>query len=143
MKKILYLVFVLAMAVSAACFAADYGKGSESAVNVVTAGAYHKITPQEAKERMETHPAIVIVDVRSAEEYNAGHIPNAVSLPVEQIEAASDEVARILPDKQAEILVYCRSGKRSSRAAHALVQLGYTGIYDIGGLKDWPYEVVK
>lgn len=142
MKKIMCLALVFIAAVSAACWAADR-KGGERADMIVMEAQYHKLTPQEAKARMEKNPAGIVLDVRSSEEYNAGHIPNAVLLPVEQIEAKSDAIARVLPDKQAEIFVYCRSGKRSSLAAHALVDLGYTNIYDIGGIMDWPYDIVK
>lgn len=81
--------------------------------------------------------------MRTQEEFAAGHIPGAVLLPVDLIEAKSEEVAKVLPDKDAEILVYCRSGKRAHRASQALADMGYTNIEHIGGIMDWPYEVVK
>ena len=65
---------------------------------------------------MEQNDKIVVLDVRTQEEFAAGHIPGAVLLPVDLIEAKSEEVAKVLPDKDAEILVYCRSGKRAHRA---------------------------
>lgn len=100
---------------------------------------YRKITAQEAKARIDSKDELIILDVRTAEEYAQGHIPGAVLLPVSNI--AKDAPAQ-LPDKDAEILVYCRSGNRSRQAAQQLVAMGYTGIFDFGGIVDWPYETV-
>ena len=100
---------------------------------------YRKITAQEAKARIDSKDELIILDVRTAEEYAQGHIPGAVLLPVGNI--AKDAPAQ-LPDKDAEILVYCRSGNRSRQAAQQLVAMGYTGIFDFGGIIDWPYETV-
>lgn len=138
MKKFLMLVFAAVLAVSAVCFA----EGTQT-VQMQTAAAYKTLTPQQAKQRMEQNDKIVILDVRTQEEFAAGHIPNAVLLPVDLIEAKSEEVAKVLPDKDAEILVYCRSGKRAHRASQALADMGYTNIEHIGGIMDWPYEIVK
>lgn len=82
---------------------------------------------------------VIIVDVRTAEEFASGHIQNAINIPVESISAEPAE----LSDKDATILVYCRSGNRSEQASRKLVELGYTQIYDFGGIIDWPYEVVQ
>lgn len=98
--------------------------------------AYHKISAKEAKEMMDTQD-VIIVDVRTQEEYDEGYIENAILIPNESIENAPSE----LPDKDAIILVYCRSGKRSKEAANKLVDLGYTNIYDFGGIIDWPYAI--
>ena len=100
--------------------------------------SYHKISAQEAKEMMESQD-VIIVDVRTQEEYNEGYIENAILIPNESI----SEAPRELPDKDAIILVYCRSGNRSKQAADKLVALGYTNIYDFGGIIDWPYEIVE
>lgn len=101
---------------------------------------YHKISQQEAKARMTKNPQVIIVDVRTLGEYKDGHIPKAIVIPNESIK---DQPPQELPDKKAEILVYCRSGHRSSQAAHKLVEMGYTQVYDFGGINTWPYEVVK
>lgn len=144
MKKFLMLVFAAVLAVSAVCFA-EAPKAAEGTqtVQTQTAAAYKTLTPQQAKQRMEQNDKIVVLDVRTQEEFAAGHIPGAVLLPVDLIEAKSEEVAKVLPDKDAEILVYCRSGKRAHRASQALTDMGYTNIEHIGGIMDWPYEIVK
>lgn len=144
MKKFLMLVFAAVLAVSAVCFA-EVPKEAEGTqtVQTQTSAAYKTLTPQQAKQRMEQNDKIVVLDVRTQEEFAAGHIPGAVLLPVDLIEAKSEEVAKVLPDKDAEILVYCRSGKRAHRASQALADMGYTNIEHIGGIMDWPYEIVK
>jgi len=99
---------------------------------------YRKISPQEAKEMMVE--GNVILDVRTNEEYNAGHIENSILLPVDSILKGDYS---LIPDKNKIILVYCRSGNRSATASKALVEAGYMQIYDFGGINDWPYEIVK
>ena len=144
MKKFLMLVFALVLAVSAVCFAAEQAPAPQQETAAVQqAASYKTLTPQEAKARMEQNPQAVVLDVRNQDEYAAGHLPNAVLLPVDLIEAKSAEVAKVLPDKDAEILVYCRSGKRAHRASQALADMGYTNVEHIGGIMDWPYEIVK
>ena len=100
---------------------------------------YKKITSDEAKKMMETQKAIV-VDVRTLEEYNEGHIPNAISVPLETIE---NEAETKLKNKDDLILVYCRSGRQSREAALKLIEKGYTNVIDFGGIKDWNGEIVK
>lgn len=112
--------------------------------NVENNLAYAKISPQQAKFIMDNEAYnCIIIDVRSLDEYNSGHIPNAISLPNETITADNPQVTAILPNKDQTILVYCRSGKRSKEASNKLVTLGYSHVYDIGGIIDWPYEIVK
>ena len=100
---------------------------------------YKKITSDEAKNIMLTEKPIV-VDVRSLEEYNEGHIPNAISVPLETIE---NEAETKLKNKDDLILVYCRSGRRSREAALRLIKKGYRNVIDFGGIQDWNGEVVK
>ena len=100
---------------------------------------YKKITSDEAKKMMETQK-VIVVDVRTLEEYNEGHIPNAISVPLETIE---NEAEAKLKNKDALILVYCRSGRRSREAALKLIEKGYANVIDFGGIKDWNGEVVK
>ena len=99
---------------------------------------YQQITQEEAKNMMDTQEAIVL-DVREQDEFDAGHIPGAVLLPVGTI--AKDTAAAVIPELDSVVLVYCRSGNRSKKASQALVDLGYTGIYEFGGINTWPYEV--
>ena len=101
--------------------------------------AYHKISAEEAHEIMASQE-VVVVDVRTREEYDGGHIENAVLVPNESI---GSETPEALPDKDATLLVYCRSGRRSKDAAQKLLALGYQSVYDFGGVIDWPYELVK
>lgn len=108
-------------------------------VKEVKKAEYKKITSDEAKNIMSTQNAIV-VDVRSLEEYNEGHIPNAISVPLETIE---NEAETKLKNKDDLILVYCRSGRRSREAALRLIEKGYTNVIDFGGIQDWNGEVVK
>jgi rhodanese-related sulfurtransferase len=79
----------------------------------------------------------VAVDVREPDEYAAGHIPGAISLPLDRIGA---EAAHKLPNKGATWLIYCRTGRRSAEAVRKLEALGYTGLRDLGGILSWPYE---
>lgn len=97
-----------------------------------------RITAQEAKARMEANPNAIVLDVRTEAEYRGGHIKGAVLLPLDRLE---DEAETVLPDKNREILVYCRSGRRSADAGAILTALGYTDVADFGGILLWPYEV--
>ncbi len=99
---------------------------------------YRKITPSQAMEMMGGDA--IILDVRSQSEFDEGHIPNAVLLPGNEIAQRAEEM---LPNKDQTILVYCRSGRRSALAAEELVYLGYTNVYDFGGILDWTGDVVK
>lgn len=127
-----------AMTVSACSGTANTAQDTAGAQQ--SAAVYHKITATEAKTVMDTEENIIILDVREQSEFDAGHIANATLLPVGSISALAVEA---LPDKDQKILVYCRSGNRSRTAANALVALGYTQVYDFGGIIDWPYDVVK
>ncbi|TGY44573.1 rhodanese-like domain-containing protein [Clostridium sartagoforme] len=98
-----------------------------------------RITSEEAKEEMNNND-VIILDVRTEEEYNSGHIENSVLIPIDDLEYKAEEV---LTNKEQKILVYCRSGNRSKKAADLLVEMGYTNVYNFGGIKDWPYEIVK
>lgn len=102
-------------------------------------GAYRKITAERAYEMMNTQE-VTIVDVRTQSEYDEGHIQNAVLIPNETIDS---DLPSNLSDKNAVILVYCRSGRRSKEAARKLVNLGYVSVYDFGGINDWTYGTVK
>ncbi len=99
---------------------------------------YQQISQEEAKEMMDSQE-VLILDVREQDEYDSGHIPGAVLLPVGSI--TEESAAEVIPEKDATVLVYCRSGNRSKTAAKALAELGYTGIYEFGGITTWPYDV--
>ena len=129
MKKTLFLL--LAVVLLTAC---AHTKENEQEA------AYMNITAEEAKAIMDNEEGYVILDARTQEEYDQGHIPGAVVISHEEIMEKAEEV---LTDKDQLILVYCRSGRRSKIAAEALVELGYTNIKEFGGIIDWPYEVEK
>ena len=99
---------------------------------------YQQITQEEAKNMMDTQEVIVL-DVREQDEFDAGHIPGAVLLPVGTITKAT--AASVIQDFDSVVLVYCRSGNRSKTASKALVELGYTGVYEFGGINTWPYDI--
>ena len=101
---------------------------------------YEQITPQQAKEIMDTEQDYIIIDARTEEEFAEGHIENAILIPEYEIK---DRAEKELPDKDALILVYCRSGRRSKIASEELVKLGYTNVKEFGGIIDWPYETVR
>lgn len=100
-------------------------------------GSYQPITQEEAKEMMDSQE-VIILDVREQDEYDSGHIPDAVLLPVGTIDETT--AAEVIPDKDSTVLVYCRSGNRSKTASSTLAELGYTNIYEFGGINTWPYE---
>ena len=126
MKKLIFLL--LAVMLLTAC-----GQDKENDQGAV----YMNITAEEAKSIMDSEKGYVILDVRTQEEYDEGHIPGAIVIPYEEIEGKAEDV---LTDKDQLLLVYCRSGRRSKIAAEALVELGYTNIKEFGGILDWPYE---
>ena len=102
--------------------------------------SYSQISQEEAKQMMEKDDGHVIVDVRRQDEYDAGHIPGAILIPNESIGTERPEE---LPDLDQVILIYCRSGSRSKQAAQKLFDMGYTNIYEFGGITDWTGESVK
>lgn len=104
------------------------------------AGSYEQITPEQAKEIMDTETDFIIIDARTQEEFDEGHIENAILIPEYEV---ADRAEKELPDKDALILVYCRSGRRSKIASEELARLGYTNVKEFGGIIDWPYETVK
>lgn len=99
-----------------------------------------KISLSDAKKRLETEKNIVLLDVRSRDEYIQKHIPNSMLIPVDVL---AQDAQKKLPDKNAEIFVYCASGSRSSMAVKTLIKLGYTRVYNLGGIFRWPYETVS
>ena len=101
---------------------------------------YEQISGAEAKALMDSESGYIIIDARTQEEYDQGHIPGAIMIPEYEI---ADRAEKELPDKNQLILVYCRSGRRSKIAAEELVKLGYTNVKEFGGIIDWKYDIVK
>ena len=102
--------------------------------------SYDQISGAEAKALMDSESGYIIIDARTQEEYDEGHIPGAILIPEYEI---ADRAEKELPDKDQLLLVYCRSGRRSKIAAEELVKLGYTNVKEFGGIIDWEYEIVK
>jgi len=127
MKRILPLLLIVLLA------------AASSVVPRASAQDYRQITMQEAVGMMAAETDYIILDVRTIQEYESGHIPGAVCIPNETIGTADIPE---LPHKDQLILVYCRSGNRSKQASAKLAKLGYTNIVEFGGINAWPGEVV-
>lgn len=125
MKKILLVIFIiLALFTNTAC-------------QSNTERSYQKITPDKAYQRLQEEKGIVLLDVRTQEEYDQKHIPGSILLSVDSLK---EGIKDVVSDKDTTIFVYCRSGNRSAKAAQLLSDLGYTKVYDLGGINKWKYE---
>ena len=148
MKKALCIISVLLCILLTACgddSSIGIIGGADGPTSIIVAekgekAMYEQITPEEAKKIMDSGEEHIILDTREQDEFDEGHIPGAILIPYTEIENKAKEM---LPDKDAQILVYCRSGRRSKIAAEALSKLGYTNVKEFGGIIDWPYEVEK
>lgn len=100
---------------------------------------YRQITMNEAVKIIEEESGYIILDVRRPDEFAAGHIPNAINIPNENI--GTTEIPE-LPNKEQMILVYCRSGRRSKEASEKLVKLGYSNVVEFGGILDWKGDII-
>ena len=139
MDKTFKLVLLLLAISLIAFFLLGCAKQAAKSDNEKLTG-YQKITPVVVKERLDKGEKLIIVDVRTKEEYDSGHIPRSLLIPYDEIET---KAASLLPDKNASIIVYCRSGRRSEIAAKSLVKLGYTNVADLGAISDWKYGLEK
>ncbi len=133
MKKLRGLVLMLLISLSLFGLTACQGDSDNTPT-------YEQITAKEAKTIMDNEQDYIIIDARTEEEFAEGHIENAILIPEYEIVQRAEKE---LPDKNALILVYCRSGRRSKIASEELVNLGYTNVKEFGGIIDWPYEIVK
>lgn len=109
-------------------------------VEVSKTAEYHKMTAEDAKKLLDEKEDVILLDVRMQEEYDERHIEGAMLIPDIEL---SNRAEKELPDKDATILVYCRSGVRSEASARELVELGYTNVYDFGGIISYPYDTVS
>ncbi len=148
MKKLLHIILILLCILFTACESDSSigiigGADGPTEILVSEKGEkvmYKQITAEEAKKIMDSGEECVILDVREQNEFDAGHIPGAILIPYTEIDQKAEEM---LPDKDKQILVYCRSGRRSKIAAESLAKLGYTDVKEFGGIIDWTYEVEK
>ena len=148
MRKILCVISILICIILTAC-------GNDSSVGII-GGAdgptsitvadkgekvmYEQISAEDAKKIMDSGEKVVILDVREQDEYDEGHIVGSILIPYTEIGNKAQET---LPDKDKQILVYCRSGRRSKIAAETLAKLRYTNVKEFGGIIDWRYETEK
>ena len=141
MKTILFGLCVLLIgAVFTGCASAanptEMASGKMEA-NGKADGAYHRVTAAEARQLLQDDPSIILIDVRTPQEYADKHIPGSRLIPNETIQG--EPLAGI--SKDSKIMVYCRTGHRSRLAADKLIQMGYQHVYDVeGGITVWPYE---
>lgn len=98
------------------------------------------ISPAQAKAKLADSQPPLLLDVRTPDEYHEGHIPGSRLLPLQELAARRRELPA---DFNAPLIVYCRSGARSSQAASMLARMGYQTIYDLGGILSWPYAVER
>ena len=129
-----FLIALLTFTLPFGCVGCSNGGSAD------TPATYEQISGAEAKALMDSESGYIIIDARTQEEYDEGHIPGAILIPEYEI---ADRAEKELPDKDQLILVYCRSGRRSKIAAEELVKLGYTNVKEFGGIIDWEYEIVK
>ena len=139
MDKTFKLVLLLLAISLIAFFLLGCAKQAAKSDNEKLTG-YQKITPVVVKERLDKGEKLIIVDVRAKEEYDSGHIANSLLIPYDEIEK---KAPALLTDKNAAIIVYCRTGRRSEIAAKALIGMGYTNVADMGGISDWEYGLEK
>ena len=130
-KMVLCIVIAFVLAFSCSCD----GKAN----NATQVPEYRKISAQQAKEMMDSGDPYVLLDVRTQEEFDGGHIKNAILLPDYEIEEKAES---IIIGKNQIILVYCRTGVRSEIASKKLIEMGYANVYDFGGIVDWTGEIV-
>lgn len=145
MRRTLQFLITMLVIISISLTGCSAEKSENDMINVtptavtLQASILEKITAEEAKKMMDERTDIIILDVRTEDEFNEGHIEGAILIPDYEIAEKADE---LLKDKNATILIYCRSGRRSDLAAQILSDLDYTEIYDFGGIIDWPYDIV-
>lgn len=101
---------------------------------------YKSISPQDAKKRIDNEKNILLIDVRTPEEFRSIRIPNSISVPLNNLKYTIEKVA---PNKDTEIIVYCQRGARASSASNELAKMGYTNISNLGGIMSWPYDTVR
>ena len=151
MKKYFITIIVAVMLVLAGCSCSKEADNSANTSTLTSVNeekkdmtaknnTYKQIGKEEAKEMMKKDDGHIIVDVRRQDEYDSGHIAGAILIPNESIGTSQPEQ---LKDLNQIILVYCRTGNRSKQAAQKLADMGYTNVYEFGGINTWDGDVVQ
>ena len=135
MKKSIYIILMIFIIVGGIIIMLNINKESK-----ILEGKIKYVSMDEIVQIMQENENYIILDVRTEEEYNEGHIPNAICIPNETID---ENVIKKLPNKNQLILIYCRSGNRSKQAAQKLLNLEYTNLIEFGGIIDWKGEIEK
>jgi len=136
MKKILCIIALLPLGFLMSCHAQEQPRGDSKA----SVAAPRKISAAEAKAMMDKGGPYTLLDVRTEAEFKDGRIKGAILIPDYEVASRAEKE---LPDKNAVILVYCRSGVRAARAAQILADMGYVNVYNMGGIMSWPYDTVR
>ena len=140
MKKVLIITVAVIAVATVVLLAINNRKTiSSEPAQTSSTGSFTQISQDEAKEMMKKDDGHIVVDVRRIDEFESGHIPDAICVPNESIVS---EQPKELPNLNQVILVYCRTGRRSKEAAQKLYDIGYTNVYEFGGIVDWTGEVV-
>lgn len=139
MKRVSFLLLLTVLSLTGCSGSIGTKSATTTTVSEQTIG-YKQISQDEAKEMMARDDGHIIVDVRRQDEYDEGHIPGAILIPNESINTTRPKE---LKDLDQIILVYCRSGRRSKEASDKLAKMGYTKVYEFGGIITWTGETVK
>ncbi|MFW6029568.1 MAG: rhodanese-like domain-containing protein [Halanaerobiales bacterium] len=136
-----FILFILTILLLSSC------NGEQANQNIISIGqqsesidepiTYQNIDPETAYKNLEENENIILLDVRTEAEYRQQHIPGSILIPLTELE---ERVEEVIIDKSSIIYIYCRSGVRSVSAAKIMIELGYTNVYNLGGIIDWPYE---
>ena len=137
MKKVIYIIVLIIIIVGGFTLVIE---NKENSIDNKEESVIKYVSMDEIVQIMNENSNYIILDVRSMQEYNEGHIPNAICIPNETI---SEDIINKLPNKEQLILIYCRSGNRSKQAAQKLKNLGYTNLIEFGGIIDWAGDIVK
>ena len=135
LKKITAVLLLVVLILTAGCANDATETSPQDSV-----AAYQRITAEQAKEMMGGDEPFILLDVRTDDEYLERRIDGSVLIPHLEIRERAPDA---LPDKEAIILIYCGSGARSAAAANELIEMGYTNVYDFGGIVDWTYETTS
>ena len=137
MKKVIYIIVLIIIIVGGFALVIE---NKENRIDNKEESVIKYVSMDEIVQIMKENSNYVILDVRTMQEYNEGHIPNAICIPNETI---GEDIINKLPNKEQLILIYCRSGNRSKQAAQKLKNLGYTNLIEFGGIIDWAGDIVK
>lgn len=127
MKKFFAVLMIFMLALCTGC-------GGEKVI------PYKSLTHEEAIKMIGEKPDVIVLDVRTADEFEKKHIPSAISVPLEELRNGNFSS---IPDKNQTILLYCWTGRRAQDSAQILVNKGYKNVYEFGGISDWKGPIVE